>query len=263
MFEPVPPPPAGLALRCSRVLMSPWARLSLLVVLLVCAAIAVVLFEPQRLLADGWPARMDGAGAVVLFGLAYGLCTAAFVPRPLLNLAAGALFGAQAGLVGAVGGTVLGAGIAFTLGRLLGQDALRPLVRGRMLKAADGQLSRHGFRSMLALRLFPGVPFAAANYCAAISRMGYPPFLLATGLGSIPNTAAYVIAGSQAASPTSPAFLIAMGFIVLTGASGAVVAWCKRHRLGGRQRPETVADPLALEAAALSPSLEPVPAGRG
>lgn len=236
MFDPVPAarPADGLALRCGRALLSPWSRFSLLVVVLLSAVTAVLLYEPQRLLESGWPPQVSGAGAVVLFGLAYGLCTAAFVPRPLLNLAAGALFGTQAGLAAAVAGTVLGAGISFTLGRYLGQGALRPLLRGRWLKAADGQLSKHGFRSMLAVRLFPGVPFAAANYCAAVSRMGYAPFLLATGLGSIPNTAAYVIAGSEASSPTSPTFLIAMGFIVLTGCGAAVVAWCKRHRLRTR-----------------------------
>lgn len=230
---PAPRPAGGLAVRCTRVLLSPWSRLSLLVAVLLAAATTMLLLEPQRLLASGWPAQLDGgAAAVVLFGLAYGICTVAFVPRPLLNLAAGALFGSQAGLAAALAGTVLGAGVSFMLGRVLGQEALRTLLRGRWMRAADGQLSRHGFRSMLALRLFPGVPFAAANYCAAVSRMGYPPFLVATGLGSIPNTAAYVVAGSEAASPTSPAFLAAMGFIVLTGAGGAVVAWRRRHRLG-------------------------------
>ncbi|MEU9980777.1 TVP38/TMEM64 family protein [Streptomyces sp. NPDC050856] len=234
MLDPVTRPQAGLAVRCSRVLLSPWSRLSLLVAVLASAAVTVVLYEPQRLLSAGWAPQVGGAGAVVLFALAYGLCTAAFVPRPVLNLAAGALFGSQAGLAAAVAGTVLGAGIAFALGRTLGQRALRPLVRGRWLEAADGQLSRHGFRSMLAIRLFPGVPFAAANYCAAVSRMGCTPFLLATALGSVPNTAAYVVAGSEAASPTSPAFLLAMGFIVLSGLGATLVAWCKRHRLRRR-----------------------------
>ncbi|MBT2505772.1 TVP38/TMEM64 family protein [Streptomyces sp. ISL-98] len=233
----LPPPavqPVGFTLRCTRVLLSPWSRLSLLVVVLVSAATTMLVLEPQRLIGAGWPPQVSGGAAVVLFGVAYGLCTAAFVPRPLLNLAAGALFGSQAGLASAVAGTVLGAGIAFGLGRVLGQDALRPLLRGRALLAADGQLSRHGFRTMLAIRLFPGVPFAAANYCAAVSRMGWLPFLLATGLGSIPNTAAYVVAGSSASSPTSPAFLISMACIALPALGGAVVAWRKRHRLRGR-----------------------------
>lgn len=227
------PAPPGLTARCTRVLLSPWSRLSLLLALLAASASSVLLFEPQRLLSGGWPPQLSGAAAALVFAVAYGLCTVAFVPRPLLNLAAGALFGSQLGLGTALAGTVLGAGVAFGLGRILGQDALRPLLRARWLKAADGQLSRHGFRTMMMARLFPGVPFWAANYCAAVSRMGWLPFLLATALGSIPNTAAYAVAGARASAPTSPAFLIAMGFIALPALAGAVVAWRKRHHLRG------------------------------
>ncbi|MGC0209491.1 TVP38/TMEM64 family protein [Streptomyces levis] len=222
---------SGFAARCTRVVLSPWSRLSLLVTLLAGAACTMLLFEPQRLLTQGWPPQLSGAAAALVFAVAYGVCTVAFVPRPLLNLAGGALFGSQVGLGVALAGTVLGAGIAFCLGRALGQEALRPLLRGRWLKAADGQLSRHGFRSMLAVRLFPGVPFWAANYCASVSRMGLLPFLLATALGSIPNTAAYVVAGARASTPTSPAFLIALACIALPALAGVVVAWRKRHRL--------------------------------
>jgi uncharacterized membrane protein YdjX (TVP38/TMEM64 family) len=244
LFVPVPAPvpfatsvaapvaaSGGFTARCGRALRSPWARFALLVALLAAAASSVLLFEPQKLLADGWPPQLGGVSAAAVFAVAYGLCTVAFVPRPLLNLAAGALFGTQWGLTASLAGTVLGAGIAFGLGRVLGQDALRPLLRGRLLKAADGQLSRHGMRSMLAARLFPGVPFWAANYCAAVSRMGWLPFLAATALGSIPNTAAYAVAGARASSPTSPAFLIAMACIALPAVGGAAVAWRKRHHL--------------------------------
>ncbi|MEV7615115.1 VTT domain-containing protein [Streptomyces sp. NPDC089799] len=233
-------------------LLAPWTRLSLLVVLLVSAGVCVVLYEPQRLLSEGWPPGLPVGGAVLLFAVAYGLCTAAFVPRPLLNLGAGAVFGAQFGLAAAVAGTVLGAGIAFGLGRGMGQDALRPLLRGRWLKAADGQLSRHGFRSVLAVRIFPGVPFAAANYIAAVSRCGWLPFLAATAIGTVPNTAAYVIAGGSAASPTSPAFLVSFGFIGVSGLLAGAVAWRKRHRL--------TAAP-AVPAAGIPPQPTPVVTG--
>ena len=226
-----PAVPTHFAARCTRVLLSPWSRLSLLLVLLAAGACGVLLFETQRLLTEGWPPQLGGAAAAAVFTVAYGVCTVAFVPRPLLNQAAGALLGSQLGLGVALTGTVLGAGIAFCLGRALGQDALRPLLRGRWLKAADGQLSRHGFRSMLMVRLFPGVPVWAANYCASVSRMGLLPFLLATGLGSIPNTAAYAVAGARASTPTSPAFLIAMACIALPALAGVVVAWRKRHQL--------------------------------
>jgi uncharacterized membrane protein YdjX (TVP38/TMEM64 family) len=228
------PAPLTVSARCVRVLVSPWSRLSLLLVILAAAGTSVLLFRPQRLLTHGWPPQLGGTTAALVFAVAYGLCTVAFVPRPLLNLAAGALFGSQLGLAAALAGTVLGAGLAFGLGRVLGQDALRPLLRGRLLTAADGQLSRHGFRSMMAARLFPGVPFWAANYCAAVSRMRWTAFLLATALGSIPNTAAYAVAGARATTPTSPAFLIALACIAVPGLAGATVAWRKRHRLRAR-----------------------------
>ncbi|MQY10594.1 hypothetical protein SRB5_07050 [Streptomyces sp. RB5] len=212
-------------------LASPRARLALLVALLGGGASAAVVWQPQDLLAGGGrPFALAGAGAVALFGLLYGVCTAAFVPRPLLNLASGALFGLQAGLLAAVAGTVIGAAIAFGLGRGLGRGALRPLVRGRWLTAADDQLSRHAFRSVLAARVFPGVPFAAVNYCAAVSRMSVLPFLLGTGLGCVPNTAAYVLAGSAAADPGSGAFYAAAALFALTAGGGAGLAWWRRRR---------------------------------
>ncbi len=232
MLEPAATPD-GLAARGMRVLLSPWSRLALLLVLLACAAVAMVLWHPQRLLAGGWPGQLSGPTALVVFALAYGVCTTAFVPRPVLNLAAGALFGSQGGTATALAGTVLGAALAFGLGRLLGQDALRPLLRARWLTAADRQLSEHGFRSMLAIRLFPGLPFAGTNYCAAVSRMRWSSYLLATTLGSIPNTAAYAVAGARAATPTSPAFLLSMGFIAVSGLAALAVAWYKRKALRG------------------------------
>ncbi|MFW6693071.1 TVP38/TMEM64 family protein [Streptomyces sp. MAR4 CNX-425] len=229
MSVPAEASAVGRAVRCGRALLSPRFRLALLVALLAGAVAAAVVWRPHRLLVDGLPPQFTGLSAVVVFAVAYGLCTAALVPRPLLNLASGTLFGAQAGLAGSVSGTVIGAGVAFGMGRLLGQDALRPLLRGRLLTAADRQLSRHSFRSMLVLRTFPGVPFAGVNYAAAVSRMSVVPFLLATAVGCVPNTAAYVVAGSRASDPLSPAFLAAFGFIVASMAAGAAVAVRRRR----------------------------------
>src|SRR4051794_10273915 len=74
---------AGAVARCTRVLLSPYVRLSLLFALLAGGATGVLLLEPQRLLTQGWPPQLGGAAAAVVFAVAYGLCTVAFVPRPL------------------------------------------------------------------------------------------------------------------------------------------------------------------------------------
>jgi uncharacterized membrane protein YdjX (TVP38/TMEM64 family) len=217
--------------RCAAALLSPWSRLVLLLGLLAAAGTTALLCEPEQVLTGQWVTRFSGGTAVVAFAAAYGVCAAALVPRPVLNLAAGVLFGASAGTISALAGTVLAAGLAFGLGRLLGQDALRPLLRGRWLLAGDRQLSQYGFRSVLALRVVPGVPFAVSNYVASVSRMRWLALLSGTALGSLPNTAAYVVVGSSAGTPASPVFLAAFGFIVLTGAVTVVVAWRKRGKL--------------------------------
>jgi uncharacterized membrane protein YdjX (TVP38/TMEM64 family) len=232
---------AVLPARLTHALHSPWSRFALLLVLLASAAAAALAFEPQRLITDGWISQLSGGLSVLLFVAAFGTCTSAFIPRPILNLAAGALFGAHLGMVAGIAGTVLGAAMTFGLGRLLGQDALRPLLKSRLLTAADRQMSHHGFRSMLVLRLLPGIPFAGSNFAAAVSRMRWPAFLTASGLGSVPSTAAYVVAGGHASTPTSPAFLAAFSFIALTGAVGVFLAWRKRRKL----RAETAHTPHA------------------
>lgn len=206
----------------------------------------MLLYEPQQLLHEGW-AVAPGTLGVVLVMLGYAVCAAALLPRPVLNLAVGALLGAQSGLLSALAGTVLAAAASFGLGRLLGQEALRPLLRGRRSAAVDRVLSRHGFRSALVLRLVPGIPFAAVNYAAAVSRMSWRSFLGGTALGSIPNTAAYVIAGSQATTPSSPAFLIASGFVALSALATGLTAWRGRERLRVTAPGRT--DPRVLQTA--------------
>lgn len=246
---------ARLAVRCSRLMLSPWARFGLLVAVLAVGIALAIAWQPQRLLTRGWPPQTSGTTAVLLFALAYGLATVAFVPRPLLNAAAGALYGIHAGLPAAIGGTVLGAGLAFLLGRFLGRDAVRPLLRGRLVLSLDRQLSRHGFRSTLALRLFPGVPFAAANYAAALSRIRLAPFLTATAAGSAANTAAYVVAGARAASPTSPTFLLALGFLGVTAV--AATAYARRRTRSSDAGPDTAAAPLEGVNAPADPASPP------
>ncbi|MET7641502.1 TVP38/TMEM64 family protein [Streptomyces sp. NPDC005438] len=244
----VPASPPRPATQVAQALLSPWARLALLVLLLASVATGMLVYEPYRWLSDGMPGGVPGESAAALFALAYGVCAVGLVPRPVLNLAAGVLFGATAGTVAALGGTVLGAALSFALVRLLGQDALRPLLRGRWLTRIDRQLSGHGFRSMLVLRLVPGVPFAASNYAAAVSRMPWLPFVLATALGSLPNTAAYAVAGSSATDPMSPVFLGAFACVALPALAVAVVAWRRRARLrsGPPDRPVEAREPVGV-----------------
>ncbi|GAA1935079.1 TVP38/TMEM64 family protein [Kitasatospora viridis] len=201
-----------------------WIRLAALVLLLALAAGSAAFWDPRTVIA----AVPAGWRAPAFAGL-FALGTLAFLPKPALSVAAGLLFGARWGVPVAVAGTTLGAAIAFGLGRGLGQQALRPLLRGRALTALDRQLTERGFRSVLLLRLVPGVPFQVVNIGAALCGVRLGPYLAGTALGVLPATAAYAVAGASADRPGSPAFLVSTAAVLLFGAAGLAAAWRGRR----------------------------------
>ena len=93
---------------------------------------------------------------------------------------------------------------------------------------------------MLVVRLFPGVPFAAANYCAAVSRMGWLAFLLATAHRLDPEHRRVRGRGQPGRLADVPGVPVA-GLHRAAGLGAAVVAWRKRHRLRGSGTAEAAA----------------------
>ncbi|WP_329571139.1 TVP38/TMEM64 family protein [Kitasatospora sp. NBC_01266] len=212
-------------MKLSGVLRAPWARAALLLVILLAAAVSVLFWDPRQL-----ALAVPGIWRAPAFTLLFALGTLAFLPKPALSVAAGVLFSTRWGVPVAVLGTTAGAALAFGLGRGLGQRALRPLLRGRALLALDRGLTEHGFRTVLLMRLVPGVPFQAVNLSAALSGVRLRPYLAGTALGVLPGTAAYVVAGASANSPGSPAFLASGAVIVLLGTASLAGAWRTRRR---------------------------------
>ncbi|WP_354638457.1 TVP38/TMEM64 family protein [Kitasatospora camelliae] len=202
---------------------SRWLRLGVLIALLCCAAGSLLLWDPADVLAAA-----AGPWRVPIVLAVYTLGTVAFVPRPALNTATGLLLGAVQGIPVAVAASTVGAAVAFGLGRSLGRDALRPMLRHRLFERLDRRITEQGFRTALLLRLIPGPPFQAVNYACAVSGVGYRPFVAATAIGVVPNTAAYVTAGASAGSPTSPAFLASAAVIALMSLFSVYSLWKAR-----------------------------------
>ncbi|MGP3684246.1 TVP38/TMEM64 family protein [Streptomyces sp. IBSNAI002] len=181
------------------------------------------------MLTQGLGSDVSPVWAGLAFVAVFALGTLAFFPKPVLNIAAGLLFGVPGGLLLAVAGTTLGAVLAFGLGRGLGKEALRPFLKGKVLSALDRQLTGQGFRSVFLLRIVPGVPFPAVNFAAAFSGIGLRSFTAGTALGVVPGTAAYVVAGSSASDPSSPAFLASVGAMVILTLITLLSMWRSRR----------------------------------
>jgi uncharacterized membrane protein YdjX (TVP38/TMEM64 family) len=114
----------------------------------------------------------------------------------LLTLAGGFLFGPFWGVVFTVVGANLSATVAFFVGRYFGRGVLDDEASGGLVQRYARRMRENSFETVLIMR-FIFLPYDLVNYLAGFLRIHYMPFLLATMLGSIPGTIAFVLLGSS------------------------------------------------------------------
>lgn len=197
-----------------------WVRLGLLLLLLT----GIVVVGEVR----GWPGaaalrdRVEAAGAAggLAFVLGYAVLALLPAPKGVLTALGGVLYGVWLGALLAWTGAMLGAAVAFGLGRLLGREAVDRLLRGRLARV-DALLSVHGFRAVVAVRLVPVLPFTAINYAAGLTGVRRRDYLAGSALGMVPGSLAYAALGAWGTSPWG-VFAGLAALVLLVGVGGAL-----------------------------------------
>jgi uncharacterized membrane protein YdjX (TVP38/TMEM64 family) len=216
------------------VLTSPRARLAVLLAFLLSAGGAVLLIGGPSPDSIARTVRGTGVGAPVVFVALYAALTVLLFPGSVGSVAAGALFGVALGTAVTVLGAAIGASASFYLGRRLGRAGVERVAGARAQKL-DRFLQRHGFATVLYLRLIPIVPFNVFNYACGTTGLRGRDYCLATTLGIIPGSFAYVALGHSLRSPLSPEFLGAAGLIVLLSTLGPTARFVRRRRTRARE----------------------------
>lgn len=187
------------------------------------ALLAVLLAGlPVWLLAAGGPSSgqlqraVHGAGllAPLAFVAIYIGWTVLLLPAVVPTLAGGALFGLVAGSVLTLLGAVIGATVAFLIGRRLGRAQVQELAGHRGVRF-ERWLQQRGFLALLYARLVPIVPFNLLNYAAGVAGISTRTYVIATAVGIVPGTIAYTALGSAAAHPGSAPFIVSLAAVVL------------------------------------------------
>lgn len=114
----------------------------------------------------------------------------------LLTLAGGFLFGALWGVVFTVIGANLSATVAFFVGRYFGQGILDDETSSGWVQRYARRMRENSFETVLIMR-FIFLPYDLVNYLSGFLRIGYWSFLIATVVGSIPGTIAFVLMGAS------------------------------------------------------------------
>jgi uncharacterized membrane protein YdjX (TVP38/TMEM64 family) len=169
--------------------------------------------------------------APVAFVAIYVGWTVLLLPGAVPTLAGGALFGVVVGSLLTLTGAVIGATVAFLIGRRVGRAQVQRLA-GRRAVRFEQWLQKRGFLALLYARLVPIVPFNLLNYAAGATGMSTRAYVSATAIGIVPGTVAYTAVGSAAEHPRSTSFIVSVAAVgLLTLGVGAL---SRRRPLAGR-----------------------------
>jgi uncharacterized membrane protein YdjX (TVP38/TMEM64 family) len=142
----------------------------------------------------GWT-RSQGAWGIFAFAVTYIVLVVALAPSEIMSIAAGLIFGVWGFPLVVIAATI-GAILAFIVSRYLaGEFVRRRVEQKRFLRALDRVIAQEGWKVVALFRLNPLVPFSLQNYFFGVTGIGLTPYALATLLGIMPGSAAYVYLG--------------------------------------------------------------------
>jgi uncharacterized membrane protein YdjX (TVP38/TMEM64 family) len=121
-----------------------------------------------------------------------------FLPRAILAVAAGLVFGLWSGMLWATVGSLVGALCGFWLVRYLASDMVSLSEWPRFGPVAR-RVEEGGWRAVTTIRLIPVLPHSLTNYLLGLTSLGAADFALGSLLGQAPMTFAFVQFGTAGA----------------------------------------------------------------
>ena len=141
-----------------------------------------------------------GALGYIVYTLGYAVA-GLVVPASVLTIGAGALFGFIGGSIVVAIGATLAATIAFFLARtVLRKRVERMVSRNPKFAAVDRAISREGAKIVVLVRLAAVFPFLFMNYAFGLTGIRPIPYIVATFIGILPGTIAFVSLGAAGAA---------------------------------------------------------------
>ncbi|MDK8799217.1 TVP38/TMEM64 family protein [Corynebacterium coyleae] len=159
----------------------------------------------------------------VAFWLLYILITQFPIPRTVMTVSAGILFGSVQGILIAITATTVSAVISLLIVRTLLRDWVEPRPTHPAVEQINRRLEERGWLAIFSLRLIAAVPFSVLNYAAALTRVPVLPFAIATFAGSLPGTVLVTIFGDTLTGEANPVVIAVMAVLAVIGLSGLIL----------------------------------------
>jgi uncharacterized membrane protein YdjX (TVP38/TMEM64 family) len=178
-------------------------------------------------------AGKHGPLAYVLLG---GLACAVGVPRQAVAYAGGLAWGFWPGAALGLAAQVLGCAATLTWSRLIARHWaarwLRRRAAGRLARL-DAFLARNPFTATLTVRLLPVGSNFVLNLLAGVSALPARPFLVASALGYVPQTAVFALLGGGVRVEHAAQVALATVLFAVSLALGTALLWRGRVPVEG------------------------------
>lgn len=170
----------------------------LLFILVIGAALAAWFLYLQ----DHLPGFMEwvrdhGFVGALIVGVGYVVATVLMIPGSLTTLMIGAIYGPWFGIAIVSPASVLGATIAFLLGRSVFRSSVERKMGGNpKFNALTTAVEKEGLKIITLVRLSPIFPFSIVNYAFGLTRAKLSHYVLGSFVGMLPGTLMYVYLGA-------------------------------------------------------------------
>jgi len=162
------------------------------------------------------------------------------LPSWLVMMATGMLFGPVKGTACSAVGGLLGAALIFGVARALGRESVQRYLGVGTLRSLEEFVVLRGAPWLALYTAIPISWLTPVFACAGLSRMNFAMFVTAVGLGFVPRSALFAVAGRAAAEPSvrNVSMAVALGIAALVG------TWLSRRWLSAKPLPR---EPSASE----------------
>lgn len=150
-------------------------------------------FDVIRQMLGFLTASMWGPIAYVIL---YAIRPLILFPSTLLTLAGGFVFGPVLGVIYTIIASNLSSTVAYFVGRYFGEGLLKEGSGEGLIQRYATRMRNNSFETVMVMR-FIFLPYDAVSYLAGFLRINYWPFIVATALGSIPGTIAFIGFGAS------------------------------------------------------------------
>lgn len=137
-----------------------------------------------------------GVWGPLIYIMVYVLRPLILFPAGVLSASAGIIWGPALGFLYLQIGANISSLAEFLLARYFARSAVEKYLKGKILNI-DAKIERHGFLTVLLIRLIPNVAWDMQNLSLGLTRVKFRDYFFATLIGIMPGSFAFVFFGAS------------------------------------------------------------------